>query len=99
MPAASGPTLHAKVAFLSRPNAYPCLVAEVSLRETHMSLVFLAGERVYKLKKPLRSGFLDLSTCALREAGWRSRNDIGSCRRGFGLNGAYRAIRPSAQAS
>ncbi|MCU0950344.1 MAG: AAA family ATPase [Burkholderiaceae bacterium] len=35
--------------------------------ETHISSVLLAGERAYKLKKPLAFGFLDFSTLALRE--------------------------------
>ncbi len=32
----------------------------VELRETHMSWVLLAGERAYKVKKPVHFGFLDL---------------------------------------
>ncbi|MBY6243555.1 hypothetical protein K3F48_20605 [Methylosinus sp. Sm6] len=36
-----------------------------------MSYVFLAGERVYKLKKPVRFAFLDFSTLAAREADCR----------------------------
>ncbi len=35
--------------------------------ETHMSWVFLAGDRVLKLKKPVRTSFLDFSTLAARE--------------------------------
>ncbi|TLG78252.1 hypothetical protein FEV16_06060 [Methylocystis sp. B8] len=35
--------------------------------ETHMSYVFLAGDRVYKLKKPVRYPFLDFSTIKARE--------------------------------
>jgi hypothetical protein len=34
--------------------------------QTHISVVFLAGEEVYKLKKPVRFSFLDYSTLALR---------------------------------
>jgi aminoglycoside phosphotransferase family enzyme/predicted kinase len=47
-------------------DAAPGGVAE--LRETHISLVVLFGDRVYKLKKPVRLDFVDLTT---REA--RSR--------------------------
>ena len=36
-----------------------------------MSYVFLAGERVYKLKKPVRFAFLDFSTISAREADCR----------------------------
>lgn len=57
--------LAAKVAFLSAPAAYAD-AREVQVRETHMAWVFLAGERVYKLKKPVRYPFLDYSTLAAR---------------------------------
>lgn len=43
-----------KVAFLADSDAYPDVQGRVTVRETHMSWVFLAGDRVYKLKKPLR---------------------------------------------
>jgi aminoglycoside phosphotransferase family enzyme len=68
----AGPTLEAKVAFLSRPAAYAPRPAEVTLRETHMSWVFLAGERVYKLKKPVRFPYLDFSTIGRREQACRA---------------------------
>lgn len=45
--------LRDKVAFLSSARAYPGFEGEVDVRETHMAWVFLAGERVYKLKKPV----------------------------------------------
>lgn len=35
---------------------------EIELRETHISWVFLAGDRAYKLKKPLVLPFLDYGT-------------------------------------
>jgi uncharacterized protein len=69
---AGGPSLADKLAFLSRPDAYPHPVGEVILRETHMSLVFLAGDRVYKLKKPVRFPYLDFSTLERREAACRA---------------------------
>ncbi|QIS03676.1 AAA family ATPase [Nocardia brasiliensis] len=37
------------------------------LRETHTGLVVLFGDRAYKVKKPLRTDFLDFSTPRLRE--------------------------------
>ncbi len=40
----------------------------VELRETHISLAFLTGEAVFKVKKPVDLGFLDYSTPALRRA-------------------------------
>ena len=36
-----------------------------------MSEVFLASDRVYKLKKPVRFPYLDFSTLARREAACR----------------------------
>ena len=38
------------------------------LRETHSAVIFLVGDRAYKLKKPVDLGFLDFSTPALRRA-------------------------------
>lgn len=73
MPAhADAVSLEAKVAFLSRPDAYAQPVRDVERRETHMSWVFLAGEKVYKLKKPVWFPYLDFSTLARREAACRA---------------------------
>ena len=47
---------------LSRPESYPHRPADLEVRETHISWVFLAGERAYKLKKPLVLDFLDYGT-------------------------------------
>lgn len=76
------------VAALSRPEAYPRRPTEVAVIETHVSAVFLAGSRVYKVKKPLRLAFLDFSTRALRER---------FCREEVALNadlapGVYRGV-------
>jgi len=70
--AASEPSLDQKVEFLGRPDAYLAAVDEVTRRETHMSWVFLVGDRVYKLKKPVRFPYLDFSTLGLREAACRA---------------------------
>jgi aminoglycoside phosphotransferase family enzyme len=67
-----GSTLDAKVSFLSRPDAYRPVPTEVVRRETHMSWVFLVGDRVYKLKKPVRFPYLDFSSLARREAACRA---------------------------
>ena len=56
-----------KVRFLSEASIYPHSPPDVTLVETHMSFVFLAGERAYKLKKPVRFPFLDFSTLHARE--------------------------------
>ncbi|MBU6462216.1 MAG: hypothetical protein KGL35_12895 [Bradyrhizobium sp.] len=54
--------LASKVGFLSRSDSYVPAPTTVSVRETHMSWVFMAGDRVYKLKKPVRFPYLDFST-------------------------------------
>jgi uncharacterized protein len=47
---------------LSLPAAYPYPVERVDVRQTHISVVFLAGPFVYKLKKPVNLGFVDFTT-------------------------------------
>ncbi len=47
---------------LSRPAAYPGSVGRVEVRQTHISVVFLAGPHAYKVKKPVAFGFLDFRT-------------------------------------
>jgi len=49
----------AVLAFLADPHSYPGQPEHVEAIETHMSRVFLTGDRVYKLKKPIRLSFLD----------------------------------------
>ena len=58
------PTLAEKVTFLSRPDVYGKRTGAVFCRETHMSWVFFADDRVFKLKKPVRFAYLDFSTLA-----------------------------------
>ena len=48
--------------------AFPYRPSAVELRETHISWVFLAGEHVYKVKKPVRFPFLDYGSVARRRA-------------------------------
>jgi len=50
------------------PAAFPRLPASVELRETHISWVFLAGNRAYKVKKPVSFPFLDYGSLARRRA-------------------------------
>ncbi len=52
-----------------RPSPY--------VHETHVGVVFLVGDRAYKIKKPVRNAFLDFSTAE------RRRN---ACRREVELN-------------
>src|ERR1022692_2532927 len=51
---------------LSEPSAYPHPVGGVEVRHTHISVVFLAGNYAYKIKKPVELGFLDFSTLEKR---------------------------------
>ena len=69
---ASEPGTADTLALLGRPGAYAHAPPDVAIRETHMSWVFLAGDRAYKLKKPVRFPFLDFSTLARREAACRA---------------------------
>ncbi len=52
--------------------------APVRAHETHTGVVFLVGDRAYKIKKALRTDFLDFSTPALR---------LAACEREVALNG------------
>jgi aminoglycoside phosphotransferase family enzyme/predicted kinase len=54
------------VAALLRPDIYPHRPSTVALEQTHISYVFLAGDHVYKVKKPVKLSFLDFSTLELR---------------------------------
>ncbi len=51
---------------LARPQAYPHAVERVETRRTLISLLFFAGERVYKLKQAVDLGFVDASTLEKR---------------------------------
>jgi uncharacterized protein len=66
-PVETPPSLDAKLQFLRSPAAHGATRCDVEVVETHMSWVFLAGDRVLKLKKPVRFPFLDFSTIAERE--------------------------------
>lgn len=54
------------IAFLSRPEAYGGAVSRVERMDTHISAIFLVGERAYKLKRAVRFPYLDFSTAARR---------------------------------
>src|SRR5437667_3910756 len=54
------------IASLSEPAAYPFPVSAVDVRQTHISAVFLAGDFVYKIKKPVKLAFLDFSALERR---------------------------------
>ncbi|MBA3015325.1 MAG: hypothetical protein FP815_10300, partial [Desulfobulbaceae bacterium] len=52
---------------LLRPESYPHPVPHVKLVQTHISYVLLAGDFVYKIKKPVNFGFLDFTTLEKRK--------------------------------
>ena len=59
-------SLNEVVRSLSRECAFPVPVNGVTVRQTHISAVFLGGELVYKVKKPVKLPFLDFSTVEQR---------------------------------
>ncbi len=48
------------------PEVYPHSPGQVELVQTQMSFVFLAGDLVYKVKKPVNLGYLDYTTLEKR---------------------------------
>lgn len=61
---------------LQTPDFYPHPVQSVTLRETHISSVFLTGEFVYKIKKPVDLDFLDFTTLEKRRHFCRMEVDL-----------------------
>src|SRR5687767_6296126 len=51
---------------LSRPQAFPGAPGPVKVIQTHLSVVFLAGDVVYKIKKPVDVGFANFTTLESR---------------------------------
>ena len=56
---------HQVIEFLSNPETYGC-AGTVERIDTHAAIVFLAGDRAYKLKRAIRLPYLDFSTVAKR---------------------------------
>ena len=54
------------LAFLRQAHIYGAGITQVDMIETHMSWVFLAGERVFKLKKPVLTDYVDFRTIDTR---------------------------------
>lgn len=52
---------------MKKPDFYSHHPAEVELIETHISYVFIAGNLVYKVKKPVKFDFLDFTTLGKRK--------------------------------
>ena len=58
--------LPALVEALLQPQAYPHKPQKIELVQTQMSFIFLTGEYVYKVKKPINLGYLDYTTLERR---------------------------------
>lgn len=67
-PSATSVSLVETIRFLGQAESYPDPTDSVSVIETHFSYVFLTDGHVYKLKKPQRYPFVDLSSLAARRA-------------------------------
>lgn len=59
-------SFHAVCAAMAEPDFYPHPVTDLRRVETHISVVFLTGDWVYKLKKPVDLGFLDFRELSAR---------------------------------
>ena len=60
------PELAAPLQALMNPKAYPHNPKSIELIQTQISFVFLTGDYVYKVKKPVDFGFLDFTTLEKR---------------------------------
>jgi len=59
-----------------RPDLHLDRPGDVEVRETHISWVFLAGDRAFKVKKPIRLPYLDYRTPAQRLAMCRAEVEL-----------------------
>jgi len=64
--------LPAYVRGLLNPDAYPYPADHVELAQTHVSYVFLAGDRAYKTKKPVDFGFINQVSADARDRNCRN---------------------------
>ncbi len=60
------------ITFLSKGASYGLPGTKVACIETHCSIVFLVGNRAYKLKRPIAFSLLDYRTVRQREAACRA---------------------------
>ncbi len=54
------------IGFLSRPDSYGYRGASVERIDTHISIVFLVGDKAYKLKRAVKFPYLDFSSAVRR---------------------------------
>ena len=62
--------------FLSTASSYDPGVDRVDVVETHVSLVFLAGDRAYKLKRAVKYPYLDFSTVERRRVACQAELEL-----------------------
>ncbi len=59
--------IHAYKRFLTDPATHGVTASEIAEPiETHGAIVVLAGERAFKIKKPVKFPYMDFSTLKLR---------------------------------
>lgn len=56
----------AQVAAMMRPETYPIRVRRVTMRPTHMAIVFLTERHVWKLRRPVQRELMDFRTSVAR---------------------------------
>lgn len=78
------------IAYLSRPGTYGGGKEAVGRVETHISEIFLAGARAYKLKRAVKFPYLDFSTPEKRRAACAAEVSINSRT----APGIYRGVIP-----
>ena len=64
------------ISFLRDPASYGPDVRDIERHETHISLVFLAGERAFKLKRAVQYPYLDFSTAEKRRSACLSELEL-----------------------
>ena len=67
----------AAIAFLLDPTAYG-ETGSVEAIETHISRIYLVGERAYKMKRAVKLPYVDFSTAALRLAACEKEVELNS---------------------
>lgn len=60
-------TLPRFIEAMKKPDFYPHHPSDVEFIQTHISYVFIAGDIVYKVKKPVKFDFLDFTTLEKRK--------------------------------
>jgi aminoglycoside phosphotransferase family enzyme len=64
------------IAFLSEPASYGPDIGPVERIVTHGAMVFLAGERAYKMKRAVRYPYMDFATLELRKANCEREREL-----------------------